>query len=165
MDVYSQYDNFFAAFGITKQTLDRNEYRVFDGVTADGEPNTQEVWLGQGEDPEGRIDPSTGEVRDYGAGFYRNVSRGSTENFVKDASFVKLRNIKLSYSLPQSFIERTPLANLKLSAAANNIILFTPFEGFDPESRSGPAGSNATGFTGLDHPGVSSFVFSLDFSL
>ncbi|MCW9708549.1 SusC/RagA family TonB-linked outer membrane protein [Fodinibius salsisoli] len=165
MDVYSQYDNFFAAFGITENTLDRNEYRVFNGVTADGQPNTQEVWLGQGADPEGRIDPETGEVRDYGAGFYRNTYRTSTENFVKDASFIKLRNINLSYSLPANWIQRIPFERITASATASNIILYTPFKGFDPESRSGPAGTNATGFTGLDHPGVSSFVFSLNFSL
>src|SRR5699024_5522119 len=71
IDVYNQYGNFFTAFGITENTLDRNEYRIFEGVTADGQPNTQEVWLGQGLDPEGRTDPTTCdpgpcEVRDYG---------------------------------------------------------------------------------------------------
>lgn len=165
VDVYSQYDNFFAAFGITKNTLDRNEYRIFDGVTADGQPNTQEVWLGQGLDPEGRIDPATGEVRDYGAGYYRNTYRTSTENFVKDASFIKLRNINIAYDLPASWMQKVPFKSVTASATASNIILYTPFDGFDPESRSGPAGTNATGFTGLDHPGVASFVFSLNFSL
>ncbi len=155
MDVYNQYGNFFAAFGITKNTLDRNELRVFEGVTTDGQPNTQEVWLGQGEGPDGR---------DYGAGFYRNVFRGSTENFVKDASFVKLRNISLAYSLPTSFLETLPFRNVTAKATATNIILYSPFDGFDPESRSGPAGTNATGFTGLDHPGVASIIFSLNFS-
>ncbi|HLR24985.1 MAG TPA: SusC/RagA family TonB-linked outer membrane protein [Fodinibius sp.] len=164
LDVYSQYGNFFSAFGITELTLDRNDYRVFEGVTADGQPNTQEVWLGQGLDPEGRIDPGTGEVRDYGAGYYRNTYRGITENFVKDASFIKLRNIKLSYRLPTSLLETIPFKDITASATASNIILYTPFKGFDPESRSGPAGTNATGFTGLDHPGVSSFAFSLNFS-
>lgn len=156
MDVYNQYGNFFAAFGITENTLDRNEFRVFEGVTADGQQNTQEVWLGQGVGPDGR---------DYGAGFYRNTYRGSTENFVKDASFIKLRNINLSYQLPTSLMGSLPFRNITAKATATNIILYTPFDGFDPESRSGPAGTNATGFTGLDHPGVASIIFSLNFSL
>lgn len=156
MDVYNQYGNFFAAFGITENTLDRNEFRVFEGVTANGQPNTQEVWLGQGVGPDGR---------DYGAGFYRNTYRASTENFVKDASFVKLRNINLSYSLPSDLLKTLPFRNVTAKATATNIILYTPFDGFDPESRSGPAGTNATGFTGLDHPGVASIIFSLNFSL
>jgi TonB-linked SusC/RagA family outer membrane protein len=156
LDVYSQYDNFFAAFGITDLSLDREEFRVFEGVTADGQPNTQEVFLGQGVGPDGR---------NYGAGFYRNTYRGIAENFVKDASFIKLRNVKLSYSLPRSIMERTLFRDITAAATATNIILYTPFEGFDPESRSGPAGSNATGFTGLDHPAVASLIFSLNFSL
>ncbi|HEX6983233.1 MAG TPA: SusC/RagA family TonB-linked outer membrane protein [Balneolaceae bacterium] len=156
MDVYSQYDNFFTAFGITEITLDRNEFRVFEGVTADGQPNTQRVWLGQGVGPDGV---------DYGAGFYRNTYRGVTENFVKDASFIKLRNIKFAYSLPASILQKIPFRNVTASVSATNLILYTPFDGFDPESRSGPAGSNAIGFTGLDHPGVASLIFSLDFSL
>lgn len=156
LDVYSQYDNFFTAFGITKNTLDRNETKVFEGVTADGQPNTQEVWLGQGVGPDGN---------DYGAGYYRNYHRAATENFVKDASFIKLRNVKLSYSLPDGIMNKIPFRDITASAVASNIILYTPFEGFDPESRSGPAGTNATGFTGLDHPGVASYIFSLNFSL
>lgn len=164
-DVYSQYDNFFTAFGITKNTLDREDYRVFEGVTADGQPNTQEVWLGQGLDPEGRIDPNTGLVRDYGAGYHRNVKRGATEEFVLDASYIKLRNIRLAYSLPQDLVTDLGLRRVTLSTTATNIILYTPFSGFDPESRAGGASTNAQGFTALDYPGVASFFFSVNLSL
>lgn len=156
LDVYSQYDNFFTAFGITENTLDREDFRVFDGVTADGQPNTQEVWLGQGVGPDGV---------DYGAGYHRNVKRASTEEFVVDASFIKLRNIRLAYSLPQPLITDLGFRGITLSATATNIILYTPFSGFDPESRAGGASSNAQGFTALDYPGVSSLFFSVNLSL
>jgi TonB-linked SusC/RagA family outer membrane protein len=156
LDVYSQYDNFFTAFGITENTLNREDSRVFDGFTADGQRNTQEVWLGQGIGPDGV---------DYGAGFHRNRERGATENFVVDASYIKLRNIRLGYNLPQDFISNFGFRNVNLSATATNIILYTPFEGFDPESRAGGAGSNADGFTALDYPGVASFFFSVNLSL
>src|SRR5690625_577958 len=83
LEQYSQYDNFFAAFGISEYTLNREETIVFDGVLADGTPNTQPVYLGQGVGPDGR---------DYGAGFYRSEERTASENFIHDASFIKLRN-------------------------------------------------------------------------
>lgn len=159
-DVYSQYDNFFTAFGITKNTLDREDYRVFEGVTADGQPNTQEVWLGQG-----LADPDDPDGRDYGAGYHRNVKRSSTEEFVKDASYVKLRNVRLAYSLPLETVNKWGFRNITLSATATNIILYTPFEGFDPESRAGGASSNADGFTALDYPGVSGLSFSVNLTL
>lgn len=156
LDVYSQYDNFFTAFGITENTLDREDFRVFDGVTADGQPNTQEVWLGQGIGPDGV---------NYGAGYHRNVKRASTEEFVKDASYIKLRNIRLAYSLPQDLISDLGFRGITLSTTATNIILYTPFDGFDPESRAGGASTNAQGFTALDYPGVASFFFSVNLSL
>src|SRR5690606_24314029 len=86
VEQFNQFDNFLAAFGKTEYSLARNDFRVFDGVLADGTPNTQSVWLGQGIGPDGR---------DYGAGYWRNDYRTISENFVQDASFIKLRNITL----------------------------------------------------------------------
>ena len=157
LEQYSQYDNFFSAFGIAEYTLDRNETRVFEGVLADGTPNTQEVWLGQGEGPDGR---------DYGAGYYRNNYRTVSENFVHDASFIKLRNISLGYNFGDNVLDAISfLETARVSVAANNIILYTPWDGFDPESFSAGAGGNATGFTGLGYPGVQSLFFTLNLGL
>lgn len=156
VEQYNQYDNFFAAFGIAEYTANRNEFKVFDGVLADGSPNTQEVWLGQGVGPDGV---------DYGAGFYRNHYRTTSENFVQDAAFIKLRNITLGYSFQPELLEATPFRSARLSVAANNIILYTPWDGFDPESFSAGAGGNAIGFTGLGYPGVRSLYFTINLGL
>ncbi|MUP46735.1 SusC/RagA family TonB-linked outer membrane protein [Gramella sp. BOM4] len=156
VEQYNQYDNFFSAFGIAEYTLNRNETIVFDGVLEDGSPNNQQVWLGQGQGPDGR---------DYGAGFYRNVYRGVSENFVQDASFIKLRNISLGYNFQESILGKTPFETARVSVAANNIILYTPWDGFDPESFSSGAGGNAVGFTGLGYPGVQSLFFTLNLGL
>ncbi|MCP9201457.1 SusC/RagA family TonB-linked outer membrane protein [Gramella sp. GC03-9] len=156
VDQYNQYDNFFSAFGISEYTLNRNETIVFDGVLADGSPNTQPVWLGQGVGP---------DDRNYGAGFYRNTYRTISENFVQDASFIKLRNITLGYSLQENALAVLPFESVRLSVAANNIILYTPWDGFDPESFSAGAGGNATGLTGLGYPGVKSYFFTLNLGL
>ncbi len=154
VDQYNQYDMFFAAFGISERTLDRNETRVFEGVLADGTPNTQEVWLGQGVGPDGR---------DYGAGFYRNTYRRLTENFIQDASFIKLRNITLGYNFQDNILGVVDfIESARISVAANNIILYTPWDGFDPESFSAGAGGNATGFSGLGYPGVQSLFFTFN---
>lgn len=156
VDQYNQYDNFFSAFGIAEYTLNRNETIVFDGVLADGSPNTQQVWLGQGEGPDGR---------NYGAGFYRNTYRTVSENFVQDAAFIKLRNVTLAYNFQENVLNALPFESARLSVAANNIILYTPWDGFDPESFSSGAGGNATGLTGLGYPGVRSLFFTLNLGL
>ncbi len=156
IDQFSQFDNFYAAFGKLDYSSDRNQVVVFDGVLEDGSRNEQQVWLGQGLGP---------DYNNYGAGFYRNDFRGVSENFVQDASFVKLRNITLGYDLPNAVLSKLPFESVNVSASANNIILATPWNGFDPESFSSGAGGNATAFTGLGFPGVRSFLFTLNLTL
>jgi hypothetical protein len=153
---YDQFGNFLSAFGKQEDSNRRNETVVFPGVLADGSQNAKPVFLGQGIGPDGV---------DYGAGYWRNYYRGVSENFVNDASFIKLRNITLAYNLSPTVLERTPFRTARFSVAANNIILSTPWDGFDPESFSAGAGGNAVGFTGLGFPGVQSFFFTLNLGL
>lgn len=156
MDQYNQYGNFLAAFGKEAYTANRNDIVVFDGYLSDGTRNTKSVWLGQGIGPDGV---------NYGDGFYRNTLRRLSEPFVQDASFVKLRSASLSYSLPGSVLAKSPFQAVTLSASVNNIILWTPWSGYDPESFSGGAGTNVTGFSGLDYPGVATTTFTLNLTL
>ncbi|PKA99872.1 TonB-linked SusC/RagA family outer membrane protein [Flavobacteriaceae bacterium MAR_2009_75] len=156
VEQYNQFDNFLSAFGKNEYTSARNDFRVFDGVLADGSTNTQQVWLGQGVGPDGN---------DYGAGFWRNDYRSVSENFVQDASYIKLRNISVAYNLGERILDRIPFSSLRVSLAANNIILYSPWDGFDPESFSAGAGGNAIGFTGLGFPGTQSYFLTFNFGI
>jgi TonB-linked SusC/RagA family outer membrane protein len=156
VDQYDQFHNYLSAFGKSDYSVNRNDVVVFDGLLADGTPNTKEVFLGQAIGPDGV---------DYGQGFYRVYFRTTSENFVKDASFVKLRNVSLSYSLPKTLLQKTPFQSASVSATVNNIILWTPWINFDPESFSSGAGGNATGFSGLTYPSTMSTLFSVHLTL
>lgn len=149
---YDQLNNFMAAFGIASYTLNRNETIVFPGVHADGTPNTTPVWLGQGVGPDGK---------NYGAGYYRNYYRGVSENFVEDASWIRLRTLSLSYQLPARWLNGTFIKGLNIGFTGNNLWLHTHYIGFDPESSSAPAGSNATGFAGFTYPALRNFMVHL----
>jgi TonB-linked SusC/RagA family outer membrane protein len=152
---YNQFSNFMSAFGTAKYTENRMETIVFPGVLADGTPNAKPVYLGMGLGPDGV---------NYGNGFYRNVHRGVTENFIEDASWIRLRSLSLSYSLPSGVLERTKvIRGATLSLTGNNLWLSTDFTGFDPESSSFTAGSNASdAFSGFTYPGVRSFLATLN---
>lgn len=153
---YNQLNNFYAAFGMAKYTEDRNDYRVFEGVLADGTPNTQVVWLGQGVDPN---DPD----RDYGDGYYRDVYRGVSEHSVEDASWVRLRSASFSYNLPSNWFDDSFVRNMSISVTGNNLWLWTKYRGYDPEASSFNSGSNAAdAFAGFTNPGVRTFLFSLN---
>ena len=149
---YNQMGNFLAAFGVAPYTLNRNETIVFEGVTADGEPNTKAVYLGQGTGPDGES---------YGAGYYRNTYRGSTENFVEDADWFRLRNVSISYSLPAALLDRVFIDNATLRITGNNLYLKTPYSGFDPEGNRG-VGNGDDGFGGFTYPAVRSVLFTLN---
>jgi TonB-linked SusC/RagA family outer membrane protein len=51
----------------------------------------------------------------------------------QDGSFVKLRNITLGYTFPNSLISKYKMQNLRLYVTAYNPLLWTDFEGGDPE--------------------------------
>ncbi|MFC4870851.1 SusC/RagA family TonB-linked outer membrane protein [Negadavirga shengliensis] len=50
-----------------------------------------------------------------------------------DVSFVRVQNVTLGYSFPNRIKERMKMSNLRVYATANNPIVFTKYEGFDPE--------------------------------
>lgn len=153
MSKYNQLSNFMAAFGESKFTENRTEKIIFPGVLDDGTTNTQEVWLGQLVGPDGR---------DYGAGYYRNIYRGVSENFVEDASWVRLRNVSLSYQVPASVFKGNFIKGARASITGNNLLLFTKYSGYDPESSSFSAGNSMDGFAGFSYPALKSVIFSVN---
>lgn len=54
--------------------------------------------------------------------------------FYEDMSFVRIGNIGLAYSFPQSLLDKLKLSNLRLSLDVQNPFTFTDFEGPDPET-------------------------------
>lgn len=57
------------------------------------------------------------------------------DRFLEDASFLRLKNVMLSYSLPQQLLKRTKfLTSARVYAQAQNLFTITGFSGIDPES-------------------------------
>lgn len=54
--------------------------------------------------------------------------------YVEDGSFIRGRNISLSYTFPKSIISKMKLQSLKLSAGVQNVFLVTKYTGYDPEA-------------------------------
>jgi len=151
---YNRLENFFSAFGIADYTLDRRDFKVFDGVLADGTKNTKSVWLGQALGPDGV---------NYGEGYYRNYHRTISEPFIQDASWIRLRSLSLAYDLPVAklFNEKF-IRNVSLTLTGNNLWLHTNYFGLDPESVSADSGSNVDGFSGFTYPAARTFLFTLN---
>lgn len=149
---FNNLDNYMAGFGQAPYTLNREDFIVFDGYLADGTKNTKQVWLGQGVGPDGV---------NYGNGYYRDYQRQMTENFVQDASWVRLKDMSLTYNLPKSLIEKVALSNASITASGHNLWLSTKYTGFDPESSSSTS-ANISSFDGLSaYPSLRSYAMTL----
>ena len=57
--------------------------------------------------------------------------------FLEDASFLRLKNVTISYNFPQKWLEKTKfLTGARIYAQGQNLLTFTKFSGIDPESSS-----------------------------
>jgi len=133
--------------GVLKITENRYKSIIFNGVKmTDGKPNDIPVVLDRN--------------NYYNApAAFANVA----DVLIQDASWLRLRNVSLSYSLPASLMNKTKfIKNATVGVTASNFILWTPYSGYDPGSTAFSSGYNVYGFTGSNIPNFSSVVFNLN---
>lgn len=64
-----------------------------------------------------------------------DVPRNFTSKDIQDASFVRLRNVTLAYSLPKQLVEKTRLVKgVKVFVQGQNLYTWTKWRGLDPEN-------------------------------
>ena len=111
---------------------------VLPGVKEDGTPNDL------------RVDPLT----------YYQTHWNKAAPYTYDASFLKLRELRLTYNFPSKFIENTPLNSLSLSAYGRNLaILYSDVPHLDPQVVTGSG--NTQGLENAQVPSTRSFGFNL----
>lgn len=64
-----------------------------------------------------------------------SVFLGSTLAY-KDVSFIRVRNIVLSYSMPQNILKKLNMKDMTFNLTAENPLTFTKYKGMDPEFES-----------------------------
>ena len=72
--------------------------------------------------------------------------------FVEKASYLRLQNVVLGYSLPRSLISKATIQNLRIYAQLENALTFTKYSGLDPAftNRDVSAGNNSDLSRGID---------------
>ena len=89
---------------------------------------------------------------------------GRDEFFVYDASFIKLREARIGYSLPNSIIGNSPFRNITVSVVGRNLaILYKNIPHLDPEAA--VSTSNVQGIEGAQLPSIRSWGFSVNLGL
>ena len=118
--IYSQTHHKMTEQGKLKHTLRGREenYIIGEGVVDDGTghyiPNTKQVL------------PVT-----YFTEFYR---RANVESNSFDASYLKLRETRVEYTLPKKLLGKSFIKNLSVALYGRDLLMFTDFPVFDPET-------------------------------
>ena len=60
-----------------------------------------------------------------------------SEYFVEDASYLRIQNIQIGYSIPSNYLEEVGISKLRLYGGINNLYTFTEYKGYDPGASSG----------------------------
>lgn len=132
-DIYSESNVTAVSNGTHKMTLTgREEGIVAAGVNASGEPNAVLV-------PADKINSYYGRVASV------------AEEFIYDASFIKLRELSLGYTLPEKLVNNIGIRNASLTLMARNVLtLYKKTDNVDPESNL--VSGNAQGIERFGYP-------------
>jgi hypothetical protein len=60
-------------------------------------------------------------------------SRELSSLYLEDASFIRLRNLRLSYALPGTWVKKIKLKSINAFAYGNNLLTWTNYSWYDPE--------------------------------
>ncbi|MEC5145187.1 SusC/RagA family TonB-linked outer membrane protein [Chitinophaga sp. 212800010-3] len=87
------------------------------------------------------------------------------ESTIQDGTYIKLRNVSLSYAFPASLTSHTPFRNASFTVTGRNLWIYSPhFTGADPEVSSYGTGNGVQGVYAFSTPTARSVNFSLKFS-
>jgi len=160
-------------FGTSKATENRDDSTTFNtGIYANSV-------LGH-VDQDGNIVHSTSDtttasgtgganhiVRHTDQYYWQNIGSsfiGPAEANVENGSFVRIRQISLTYTFPAKCAAKLHLGSLALTVFANNPALWTKYTGVDPEtSLVGPV--NGQGLDYFNNPGIKSYGLRLNLGL
>ena len=84
--------------------------------------------------------------------FFAGSTYGYGDWFYEDAWYIRLQNITLGYTIPSTVTTRKVFQNMRFHFDVNNVCVFTPYGGLDPETDSYAA----------SYPNARTFTFGVD---
>jgi TonB-linked SusC/RagA family outer membrane protein len=90
---------------------------------------------------------------------------GAIDRMVEDASFLKLRNLTLSYDLPKAFLSKIRMSNANVYIQGNNLLTLTKYSGFDPEANQMHGSTRVLPLNNSYYPSTRTFMIGLQIGL
>lgn len=143
-DVFNGTVAVMKSLGTHQSTENREELFVYEGIReSDGTPNTTEISYYD---------------------FYTNYGLvGVSEENIEDGSWIRLRDVGLSYSLPEKWLNPIGIRRIDVGISGRNLLLFTNYSGIDPETNLSGA-SNSFGRDYFNMPNTKSLSFNVKFT-
>ncbi|GAB3541212.1 TonB-dependent receptor [Pontibacter brevis] len=94
-----------------------------------------------------------------------NNNRRTSDRWLEDGSYVRLKNIVLGYNLPTSLTERIHLQRARVFVQSQNLLTFTDYSGFDPEVNTFSGSNTALGTDFLVYPQARTITFGVNIGL
>jgi TonB-linked SusC/RagA family outer membrane protein len=91
-----------------------------------------------------------------------NSTQNSTR-YLKDGSFLSLRNISLSYDVPATVLKRAGITGMTIGVSADNVYTFSKFFGQDPQTTITPGSYSMPGVSDFKYPNNHQYLFNVDF--
>jgi hypothetical protein len=135
------------AYGMDKSTENREEGLTIDGKKGYVDENGELKVVG---DNDIRISGDNLDV------YYDEVLWNITESAVFETTFLRLREVRLSYDLPKKLFSNMFVSNVSVFALGRNLWLSTDYPNFDPEM-STSSGNGIGGYEYVALPNTKSF--------
>ncbi len=94
-----------------------------------------------------------------------NNNRPSTR-FIEDGSYVRLKNIQLGYTIPNTSSEKIRIERIRVYASVQNLFTYTRFSGLDPEMQTSEnaagEGDRAVGIDWGTYPNSKTYLIGLN---
>ncbi len=91
------------------------------------------------------------------------LGRSLIEPMMYDASFIKLREVQLGYTIPNRILGKFPLRDVSISLVGRNLFLWTDVPHIDPETASTAGGTIIPGVESVAIPSARSYGFNVNF--
>ena len=94
-----------------------------------------------------------------------DINQKPSTFWLADASYLRLKNLQLSYTLPSKVVKKIGIKSLMVFANAQNLLTFSKFwQGYDPEvAYNGSATDGVSiGMVASNYPQVKTYTFGVD---
>lgn len=166
--VYSETQTVGREGGIIIETLEGRENGYYPQASATADPGSLNA-------PVGTYVVGDGVVQNADGSFSANTNRvlprqwhsawtggrNIAEGVMYDASFVKLREVQIGYTLPDRIFANTPFRSVSVALVGRNLALWTDVPHVDPEVMSYSGGTALPGIEYMSIPSSRSYGFNI----